>query len=155
MLIASGRRGEAAVFPGLVAAQEQQVADAEKLEVEQFVLDVLDGGAAAYHVGHDGDVVFVLYRSGNGYGARTAAHAGALEQSVVELLIYNLAVVRGYVDKPRVKCLQLIYCVEQPLRACALQGRQHLKREVPAVFVRINQFRYCHLPYVYIPLQIY
>lgn len=59
----------------LVAAQHQQVADAQKLQVEQHVLDALAVVAAAYHVRHHVDAVSLLNGCGYGYGAWAAAYA--------------------------------------------------------------------------------
>lgn len=82
----------------LVATKHQQVGDAEELQVEQHVLRLLAGEAAAKDVRHHGDVVLVLDGSSYGYGAGAAAQAVSLEQSVAEVFVHVLAAVRGDVD---------------------------------------------------------
>ena len=57
----------------LVTAKHQQVGDAEELQVEEHVLRLLAGEAAAKDVRHHGDVVLVLDGSSYGYGAGAAA----------------------------------------------------------------------------------
>ena len=82
----------------LVATKHQQVGDAEELQVEQHVLRLFAGEAAAKDVRHHGDVVLVLDGSSYGYGAGAAAQAVSLEQSVAEVFVHVLAAVRGDVD---------------------------------------------------------
>ncbi len=88
------------VFLRLVASQHKDIADAQKLEVEQFVLDVFLRGTAADDVRDDRDVVLVLDSACDGNGARAAAHTLASEETVFQFLVNILAVVCGNVDKP-------------------------------------------------------
>ena len=70
MAVATGRGGEDTFVLGLIATQEQQVGDAEKLEVEQYVFGLLTGEAATEDMGHYVDVVLVLDSGGHGDGTR-------------------------------------------------------------------------------------
>ena len=79
--MASGCRHEATVLLRLVATQQQQVVDAEELQVEQLILDVLYRCPATDHVGLHGDVVPLLDGCGDGHRSRTPADALALELS--------------------------------------------------------------------------
>ena len=155
VLVAAGRGREEAILLGLVAAQQQQARDAEKLQVEQFILDVLHRRAAADDVGHHRYAELVLYCCRNGYGARAAAYALAFEQATCHLLVDVLAVVCGYVDEQRAELPQLAYRGEEPVRSRAFQRRQHLEGEVPLPAVLVYQIRYCHIWCMYIPLQNY
>ncbi len=93
-------RCELPVFLRLVATQYEDVADAQKLEVEQFVLNVFLGSTAADDVRDDRNVVLVLDGTCNGDGARAATHTLASQETVFQFLVYILAVVCGNVDKP-------------------------------------------------------
>ena len=81
MRITVARGTEGRVFLGLVAAQHQQVADAQELQVEQHVLCILTGISAAQDVRHDVYVIMPLDGSSHGYGAGTAADAEAFHDA--------------------------------------------------------------------------
>ena len=98
-------RDEARVFLGFVASEQQQVGYAEKLQVEQFIFNVLYCRATADDVWLNRNAILVLYCCGDGNGAWAAAYALSLQETVVHLVIYKLAVVCGDVDKQRVKLL--------------------------------------------------
>ena len=110
VLIAVGRCLEHAVFFGLVATEQQQVLYAEKLQIEQLILDIFFCRTATDDVWNDRNVIFVLYGSGYGYRSRAAANVQALKLSVLKLAVHILAVVSRYVDIQRVKVLKLVYC---------------------------------------------
>ena len=67
------------VFFRLVSSQNENVADAQKLEVEQFVLDVFLRSTAADNMRDDRYVVLILYSACDGHGARSAAYTLASE----------------------------------------------------------------------------
>ena len=89
---------ETAVLLGLVATQQQQVADAEELQVEQFILDVLDGRTATDHVRLHRDVITLLDGCGNRHRTRTTTDALTLKLPICQLLVHELRVVGGDVD---------------------------------------------------------
>ncbi len=101
------------VFLRLVASQHEDVADAQKLEVEQFVLDVFLRGTAADDVRDDRYVVLILYSACDGNGARSAAHTLAGEETVFQFLVYILAMVRSDVDKAWVKLASALSMVRK------------------------------------------
>ena len=128
--IAARCRHKAAVFLRLVATQQQQVFDTEKLKVDEFVLYVERARSAAYHVRNDGNAELVLYGGSYSHRAGTPAQAQTLVLSALHFTIYILAVVGGYVDVRRIEFLKLLNRREQTFCSGALQRRQHLKREV-------------------------
>ena len=67
-------RGEHLVVFRLVAAQQQHVAYAEKLHVDELVFNVLLRGTRADDVRHHSGVVASLYGRRHGYGARPAPY---------------------------------------------------------------------------------
>ena len=123
------RRNEVPVLLSLVSAQQQEVFYSEKLEVEQFVFDVLDSSPAAYDVGNDRYAEPVLYRGGDGNRSRATPYAPSLEQSSSGLAVDIFAVMCGDVDVSRSELLQLLYGREQAARARAFERREHLERE--------------------------
>ena len=106
------------VFFRLVSSQNENVADAQKLEVEQFVLDVFLRSTAADNMRDDRYVVLILYSACDGHGARSAAHTLAGEETVFQFLVYILAMVRSDVDKARTKLAQRIDGTEE--RCCSV-----------------------------------
>ena len=121
---------KAAVFLRLVATQQQQVFDTEKLKVDEFVLYVERARSAAYHVRNDRNAELVLYGGSYSHRAGTPAQAQTLVLSALHFTIYILAVVGRYVDVRRIEFLKLLNRREQTFCSGALQRRQHLKREV-------------------------
>ena len=109
------------IVASLVAAQQQHVLYAQKLQVYQLVLYRLGCGAAADDVRYDGHAELVLYGGSDGYRSRTAAHAQALILSVLEFAVYVLAVMGGDIDVCRIEIAELLYCGEQTLCSCAFQ----------------------------------
>ena len=134
---------EASLVLGLVTSQHEDVLDAEKLEVEEHVLDVFLGHAAHHHMGHHLDAVALHDGTGHGDGAGTAAHelpeVGAAGLFYVDVL----AAVGGDVDVLGLKLFQRVDGAEEGSRACAFEGRQHFEGEGGAVGL-IDEFRYCH-----------
>ena len=138
-VLMSSRSGyKPAVLLGLVATQQQEIADAQELQVEQFVFYGLYGGTAAYHVRLHWYAEFVLYSRGNGYGARASAHPVTLQQSVVQLLIHKLAVMRCDVNKQGVEFLHFLDCGKQFVGARTFQWGQYLEGEMSFVLVLIE-----------------
>ena len=70
------------VFLRLVASQHKDIADAQKLEIEQFVFDVFLRGTATDDVRDDRDVVLVLDGACDGNGARAATHTLTSEETI-------------------------------------------------------------------------
>ena len=142
--ISARRRREHTVVLGFVAPQQQQVLNTQKLQIEQFIFDILCRCTAAYHMRHHGQPVSVLQSSGNGHRSRTAPHAIALELSVGQLLVDVFAVVRRDVDEKRFKFSQLVNRGKQAIGAVPFQGWQHLKREPSPIFMLLNNVYYLH-----------
>ena len=94
---------EYAFVLGFVAAQHEQVRDAEKLKVEQDIFGLLACEAAAQDVGDDGDVILVLDGCCHGHRPRTPAQAAALEKAAAQVLVDVFAAMGGDVDVFRVK----------------------------------------------------
>ena len=111
------------VFFRLVSSQNEDVADAQKLEVEQFVLDVFLRSTAADNMRDDRYVVLILYSACDGHGARAAAHTLAGEETVFQFLVYILAMVRSDVDKARTKLAQRIDGTEECCCSVTFQRR--------------------------------
>jgi hypothetical protein len=116
----SGCRYEAAVLLGLVAAEQQQVVDAEELKVEKFILDVFYSGTAADDMGLHRDIVPLLDGSGDGHSTRAPANALALKLPVLQLAVHEFGVVRRDVDIGGVELPQLVDIGKQFGRACPL-----------------------------------
>ena len=130
MLVSAFRWLEAAVFLSLVSAQQQHVADTEKLQVDEFVFHILGSSATAYHVWHNGNTISLLYGRCYGRCSGAAAHTRAFQQAVFALLIYVFAMVRSDIYVERVEHFQFVNRAEQSFRTVAFQWRQHLKRKV-------------------------
>ena len=126
-------RGELAVFLRLVATEHKDVADAQELEIEQLIFDVFLRRTATDDVRDDWYVVFVLDGTGDGNSARAATHTLTSEETVFQFLIYILAVVCGYVDKPWGEFLEAVDGAEQCRRAITLEWWQNLEREASLV----------------------
>ena len=121
------------VFLRLVASQHKDIADAQKLEIEQFVFDVFLRGTATDDVRDDRDVVLVLDCACDGNGARAATHTLTSEETVFQFLVNILAVVCGNVDKPWVEVLEAVDGAEESRSAITLERWQNLEREASFV----------------------
>lgn len=75
------------------------------------------------------NIVFVLYGSCNGNGTWTSTHTLTGQQTVLEFLVYVLAVVRRDVDEAWVKLLQTVDGAEQSCCSIALEWGQYLEGE--------------------------
>ena len=128
---------EACVLLSLVATQQHEVADAQKLQVQQLVLRLFNGGATADDVWLDGYVIAVLDGCGNSYGSWPAADALTLELAIVQLAIDVLGVVGSDIDEGRVQFGQFVNSGKQRLSAVALQRWQYLEREATLVRLRV------------------
>lgn len=129
----SARSGnEHAVVLRLVTTQQQYVADAKELKVNEFIFYILYCGTAAYHMWHHGDVEFLLYCCCNGDSARAAAQSQTLKLSVRQFAIDILRMVSRDVYKHWLELLQFVNSAEKTLRSASFQRRQHLKREMSA-----------------------
>ena len=135
---------ETAVLLRLVATQQQQVADAQELQVEQFILDVLDGTAATDHVGLHRDVVPLLDGGCNGHRTRATADALPLKLPVLQFLIHKLRMVGRDIDVGWVEFAQFVDVGKQLVGACTLQWGKHLEREPSFVLILMDKFRYTH-----------
>ena len=121
------------VFLRLVASQHKDIADAQKLEIEQFVFDVFLRGTATDDVRDDRDVVLVLDGACDGNGARAATHTLTSEETVFQFLVNILAMVCGNVDKPWVEVLEAVDGAEESRSAITLERWQNLEREASFV----------------------
>ena len=121
--MSASRWREHAVVLCLVAAQQQDILYAQELQVDEFILDVLDGCSAADDMWYDGYLKPLLYGCRYCDGAWSATNALSLELSVRLLVIDELAVVRSDVDAARVKVTQFVDGGKQAIRTAALQGR--------------------------------
>ena len=139
-----GRRNEAAVLLRLVATQQQQVADAQELQVKQLIFDVLYRCTAADHVGLHGDVVPLLDGCGYRHRPRATADALPLKLSVLQFAVHELRVVGGDVDIGGVELPQPVDVGEELLRARPLQRGQHFKREPSCRLILMDKFRNTH-----------
>ena len=135
---------EGAFLAGLIAAQHQQVAYSEELQIDEHVLQVLPAVAAAHHMGHHRQPEALLYGGRNGDGAGTPAHTLALHQSTLQIVIDILTAVACDVDIEGVKFLQLLDGTEQIGHTRALQRRQHLEGECRALMA-VYLLCYAHL----------
>ena len=121
------------VFLRLVASQHKDIADAQKLEIEQFVFDVFLRGTATDDVRDDRDVVLVLDCACDGNGTRAATHTLTSEETIFQFLVNILAVVCGNVDKPWVEVLEAVDGAEESRSAITLERWQNLEREASFV----------------------
>ena len=120
-------RLECLVVFRLVASQQQEVGDAQELQVEQFIFYVFRRGTAANHVGNHGYVVFVLDGSCNGDCAWSPAYALTLKVAIFQLLKHVFAVVRGDIDEERVKVFQFVNRGKECICARPLEWREHFE----------------------------
>ena len=127
MCMSSRGGGEPAVFLGLVATQQHQVADAQELQVQQFIFYLLNGGTTADDVRLHGNVVSLLDSRSNGDGSWTTTDALSLKLPIVQLLIYIFRVVSGYIDEGGIEFRQLVNGAKQGIGAVTLQWWKHLK----------------------------
>ena len=134
---------EARLVLGLVAAEHQQVGDAQKLQVEQHVFGIFARESAAQQMGHGGQSVFVLDGSCHGHGARSAAEPLALVEPVAQFLVHVFAPMGGDVDIFGVKFAQRVYGGIQPFDACPLEWGQHFEGE-GRMLVAVDQFYDVH-----------
>ena len=125
-----------------ISPQQQQVMDAQKVQVEQGIFGLLTRKSLTDNVRDGGDAIFVLDGSRNGHGARTLARSQFPQTAVVLSLIDHLTVMRGDVDILRVKLPQLVYHIVDFLYVVSFQRRKYLKREhgIPAGIYRIYYF---------------
>ena len=143
--MSAGRRCEATVLFRLVAAQQQQVVDAKELQVEQFVLNVLNGGTATDDVRLHGNVVALLDGSSDGDGAGTTAHAAALELTALQLAVDIFRVVGRDVDESGLQRCQFVDVGKQFRCTRSFQWRQHFERELPAPCIFFDKLCYAHI----------
>ena len=126
-------RGEYSIILSLITAKYQDIADAQKLEIEQFVLNVFLADATADDVRNDRNIVLVLDGSCNGNGTRTSAYALARQQTVFQFLVNVFAVMCRNVDKPRGIILQAVDGAEQGCCSVTLEWRQNFERKASLI----------------------
>ena len=127
--------GEHTLVLCLVSTKEEQVGDAEELQVEQYVLGLFAGESTTENMGHHGNVVAILDSCRYGYCTGTATQRNLVEYALGRLLINVFAAVRGDVDVAGGKLTQLVNGAEQAVYACALERWQHFERECRACIV--------------------
>src|SRR5574344_39880 len=111
--MSSGSCNKSAVLLCLVATQQQYVVDAQKLKVNQFVLNVLNGGSATDDMRLHGDVVTLLDGCCNGDGAGAAALAQTFELPVGQFAVDVFRMVGGDIDEIRFQPSHLINVSKQ------------------------------------------
>ena len=128
-------RHKPAVLLGLITSEQKQVADTQKLQVEQFVFDIRDGGATTDDMRLNGNVVTLLDGGSDGYRTRTTTNPLPFKLSILQFLIYKLRVMRRDVDIGRIKLLQLVDIGKKLIGARPFQWGQHLEGKSSAVFI--------------------
>ena len=116
----------------LVAAQRQYVVQAEEIEVDQRILDVVFRLPAADQVRHDFHVVFLLDGGRDAYRAGAAAHDVPFDAAVLALGLLDSLAVEGDIDVSRVEGHQRLHGGEYLLHAVALERREQFEREAGA-----------------------
>lgn len=120
---------EGMVLAGLVAPEHKQVGNAEELQVEQHILDVLAGESAAECVGHHVEPEFLPDGGRHGDRPRAAAQAFAAGCAVAQIFVDIFAAVGGDVDIKGVELAQGRDGGKELPRARTLQGGQHFERK--------------------------
>ena len=142
----SARSGdESAILLSFVTAKQKQVADAEKLQIEQLIFDILDGRSAANHMGLHRDIITPLDSCCDSHRTRTTTDALTLKLPVCQLFVHKLRVVSRDVDIGRIEFPQLVDIGKQFLCASSLEGRQHFKRKSPFGCILMDEFCNAHL----------
>ena len=129
MGVAAGRWHVHRLLACLVATQQEQVFDAEELQVEQGVLDIFLRRTGTYNMRDDRDAPPLLDGGGNGDGAGATTDTLPLHQSTIHLVIDVLRTMGGDIDVARIERRQGLDSLEERLGARTLQGRKHLKAE--------------------------
>ena len=106
-----------------VSAEEEEVVDAEEVEVDQRILRLVLGETLADDVGDGGDAVFILNGGGDGDGAGAFADIHLLEAAVGHAFINVFAVMGGDVDVFRVEFPEFVNHVIDFLYAISPEGR--------------------------------
>lgn len=89
--VSLGRGGEAGLVFGLVAPQNEQVGNAQEVEVDKGIFGLTSGKTAAYQVWNGGYMILVLYGGSYGYGAGAALFRYPLVKAVVGSLVDKFA----------------------------------------------------------------
>lgn len=122
MRIASGRGLEHMVFACLVAAEQQQVADAQQLQVDELVFDLFLIDTRTNDVGYDGNVVMILYSSSDSHCAGASPDAQSFKLSVAEGMVDILTVMSRDVDVMGLVILYPLDVAEKRPGAVAFEG---------------------------------
>ena len=117
-----------------VAPESQHVVQAEEVEVDQRVLDVVFRLSAADQVRHDFDAVLLLNGGRDAHRAGTAAHHVPVDASVRTHGLLDSFAVEGDVDVGWVESDEPVDGCEYAAHAVALEGREQFEREARAVF---------------------
>ena len=110
-----------------VAAQQEQVVNAQELKVEQHVFGFFSRKPAAKYVRHNGYSVALLYGGGHGHGSRTAAYVFGFEKAVAHVAVEDFAPVGGDIYVFRVELFELVDCICKAFKAVAFQRRQQFE----------------------------
>ncbi len=134
--VSLGRGGEAGLVFGLVAPQNEQVGNAQEVEVDKGIFGLTSGKTAAYQVRNGGYMILVLYGGSYGYGAGAALFRYPLVEAVVGSLVDKLTPVRGDVDVFGIELAQRVDGVENFAYAVPFQRWEYFKGEgrLTAVF---------------------
>ena len=90
MGMSTWRRHETTVLLGLVPTQQQEIADAQELQIQQFVFDVIHRCSTANNMGLHRDMVFLLYGRSHSHRTWTSTDTLTFKLSVLEFLINEL-----------------------------------------------------------------
>ena len=119
----------------LVAAQRQYVVQAEEIEVDQRILDVVFRLSAADQVRHDFDAVLLLNGGRDAHRAGTAAHHVPVDASVRTHGLLDSLAVEGDVDVGRVESDEPVDGREYAAHAVALERRQQFEGKARAALL--------------------
>ena len=121
----------------LVATQDEDVLNAQKLKVEQHILNILFRHATHHHMRHHLDAIFLHDGTCHRNRTGTATHEMTEISAIGLLHIHILTAVSRDVDVFGTKLFQCINRAEKSRRACPLHWWQHLKGE-GSLFVLID-----------------
>ena len=116
----------------LVAAQRQYVVQAEEIEVDQRILDVVFRLPAADQVRHDFHVVFLLDGGRDAYRAGAAAHDVPFDAAVGAHRLLDAFAVERHVDVGRVEADQPVDASEDAAAAVSFERRQQFESKAGA-----------------------
>ena len=119
----------------LVAAQRQYVVQAEEIEVDQRILDVVFRLPAADQVRYDFDAVFLLDGGRDAHRAGAAAYDVPFDAAIGTHRLLDAFAVERHVDVGRVESDQPVDALEDAAHAVALERRQQFEGKARAALL--------------------